>query len=108
MRRLFAAVAQLDRASVYGTEGRRFESCRPRQETPVPYAGSPAVLRAARRLRVCAAGRTREGSSVADDEQFMAEAMAEAELAARAGDVPVGCVLVRDGAIIARAHNLRQ
>ena len=26
-----AAVAQLDRASVYGTEGRRFESFQPRQ-----------------------------------------------------------------------------
>src|SRR5262245_9669952 len=43
-----------------------------------------------------------------DDERFMHEAMAEAELAARAGEVPVGCVLVKDGAIIARAHNLRE
>jgi tRNA(adenine34) deaminase len=43
-----------------------------------------------------------------DDERFMAEAMAEAALAADAGDVPVGCVLVRDGAIIARGHNLRE
>ena len=29
-----APVAQLDRASVYGTEGHRFESCRARQESP--------------------------------------------------------------------------
>jgi tRNA(adenine34) deaminase len=43
-----------------------------------------------------------------DDERFMAEAMAEAALAADAGDVPVGCVLVQDGAIIARGHNLRE
>ncbi len=43
-----------------------------------------------------------------DDERFMAEAIAEAELAARAGDVPVGCVLVRGGRVIARAHNLRE
>ena len=42
------------------------------------------------------------------DERFMAEAMAEAELAAKAGEVPVGCVLVRGGQIIARAHNLRE
>jgi tRNA(adenine34) deaminase len=41
-------------------------------------------------------------------ERFMREAMAEAALAADAGDVPVGCVLVHDGAIIARAHNHRQ
>jgi tRNA(adenine34) deaminase len=43
-----------------------------------------------------------------DDERFMAEAMAEAAAAARAGEVPVGCVLVRDGQIIARGHNLRE
>ncbi|HET8938880.1 MAG TPA: tRNA adenosine(34) deaminase TadA [Polyangiales bacterium] len=41
-------------------------------------------------------------------ERFMREAIAEAALAASAGDVPVGCVLVRDGEIIARAHNHRQ
>src|SRR5215218_3718118 len=29
-----APVAQLDRASVYGTEGHRFESCRARLESP--------------------------------------------------------------------------
>jgi len=43
-----------------------------------------------------------------DDERFMAEAMAEAALAADAGEVPVGCVLVQEGAIIARAHNRRE
>jgi len=44
----------------------------------------------------------------ADDERFMAAAMAEAECAAQQGDVPVGCVLVHDGAIIARGYNLRE
>jgi tRNA(adenine34) deaminase len=47
-------------------------------------------------------------TSLGFDAQFMAEAMAEAELAAQAGEVPVGCVLVQNGVIIARAHNLRQ
>jgi tRNA(adenine34) deaminase len=42
------------------------------------------------------------------DEQFMALAMAEAERAAAEGDVPVGCVLVRDSEVIATGHNLRQ
>lgn len=43
-----------------------------------------------------------------EDERFMAEAMAEADLAAAAGEVPVGCVMVKQGAIIARGRNLRE
>ena len=35
----------------------------------------------------------------------MAAALAQAEAAARAGEVPVGAVVVRDGEIIASAHN---
>ena len=42
------------------------------------------------------------------DEQFMREAIAEADLAGEQGEVPVGCVLVSDGKIIARGHNLRE
>lgn len=45
---------------------------------------------------------------LAEHERFMREAMAEADLAAQAGDVPVGCVLTHGGQIIARAHNHRQ
>lgn len=45
---------------------------------------------------------------LAQHERFMREAMAEADLAGQAGDVPVGCVLVLDGQVIARAHNHRQ
>ncbi|MCD4829581.1 MAG: nucleoside deaminase [Candidatus Cloacimonetes bacterium] len=40
------------------------------------------------------------------DERFMREALAEAEKAFEAGEVPVGAVLVRDGAVVARAHNI--
>jgi len=36
--------------------------------------------------------------------KFMNEALAEARLALGAGEFPVGCVLVRDGKIIARGH----
>lgn len=40
-----------------------------------------------------------------DDEKFMLEALKEASLAAEEGEVPVGAVVVKDGQIIARAHN---
>jgi tRNA(adenine34) deaminase len=36
---------------------------------------------------------------------FMDMAMAEARAAAAAGEVPIGCVVVNDGAVVARAHN---
>lgn len=39
---------------------------------------------------------------------FMREALKEAEKAYRKGEVPVGAVVVREGRIIARAHNLRE
>jgi tRNA(adenine34) deaminase len=35
----------------------------------------------------------------------MEQALAEARAAAKAGEVPIGCVIVRDGAVIARARN---
>ena len=40
-----------------------------------------------------------------NDAGFMREALAEARLAGAAGEMPVGCVIVRDGKIVARAHN---
>ena len=39
------------------------------------------------------------------DIELMREALDEAKLAAAAGEMPVGCVVARDGAIVARAHN---
>jgi tRNA(adenine34) deaminase len=47
-------------------------------------------------------------ASSAQDEQFMALAMAEADDAARHGDIPVGCVLVHEGVVLAKGRNLRQ
>jgi tRNA(adenine34) deaminase len=39
------------------------------------------------------------------DRQFMQEAIEQAKLAANAGEVPVGAVLVRDGQIVSRGFN---
>ncbi len=41
-------------------------------------------------------------------EHFMAEALKEAHKAYALGESPIGCVIVKDGRIIARGHNLRQ
>ena len=38
----------------------------------------------------------------------MYEALAQAQLAAQEGEVPVGCVVVRNGQIIVREHNRRE
>ncbi|MFR5891493.1 MAG: nucleoside deaminase [Bacilli bacterium] len=43
-----------------------------------------------------------------DDFYYMNEALKEAYKAYRADEVPVGCVIVNNGKIIARAHNKRQ
>ena len=40
--------------------------------------------------------------------RFMNEALIEAGRAAEAGEVPVGAVIVKDGEIIARGHNLTE
>lgn len=42
------------------------------------------------------------------DYELMGAALAEAEQAAALGEVPVGAVVVRDGEIIAAAHNTRE
>ena len=40
-----------------------------------------------------------------DDEKWMALALAEAKKAEEHGEVPVGAVLVKDGLLVAKAHN---
>ena len=42
-----------------------------------------------------------------DFEKYMLEALKEASLAALEDEVPIGCVIVKDGEIIAKAHNQR-
>ncbi|MBP5308123.1 MAG: tRNA adenosine(34) deaminase TadA [Clostridia bacterium] len=41
-------------------------------------------------------------------EKYMKMAIRQARLAGKKGEVPVGAVIVKDGAVISRAHNLRE
>lgn len=44
-----------------------------------------------------------------DDDFWMGEALAEADLAGQHGDVPIGCVIVgASGQVLARGHNRRE
>ena len=43
-----------------------------------------------------------------DDAYWMREAIAEARIAERKGEVPVGAVVVHEGKVIGRGHNLRE
>ena len=42
------------------------------------------------------------------NKKFMSEALTEARIAFNKGEVPVGAVIVKNGEIIARGHNLRE
>lgn len=42
------------------------------------------------------------------EEQYMVEALKEAHKAYDKGEIPIGCVIVKDGKIISRAHNLKE
>src|SRR5574337_337800 len=57
-----------------------------------------------RRMGSRAGGRPRYTSPM-PDEPFMREALALAQQAAEAGEVPVGAVVVKDGRIIGRGYN---
>jgi tRNA(adenine34) deaminase len=47
-------------------------------------------------------------STAATDEQWMRQALVEAEAAAAEGEVPVGSVVVHEGRIIGRGRNARE
>jgi tRNA(adenine34) deaminase len=44
---------------------------------------------------------------MSNDEKYMKAAIRQAKKAAQCGDVPIGCVIVKDGKIIARGYNKR-
>ena len=44
---------------------------------------------------------------LSEDEKFMKEALKEAMKAYKLGEVPIGCVIVREGKIIGRGYNRR-
>lgn len=43
-----------------------------------------------------------------DDERYMTLALDEAQKAAASGEIPVGCLVVADGTIVGRGHNLTE
>lgn len=48
-----------------------------------------------------------EEKKEADDAKFMKEAVKQAKKAAKIGEVPIGCVIVKEGKIIGRGYNRR-
>ena len=55
-------------------------------------------------IKICAG---RKDEPVEEQEKFMREALKQAKKAYKIGEVPIGCVIVQDGKIIARGYNRR-
>jgi tRNA(adenine34) deaminase len=52
--------------------------------------------------------QTEQEKTAGDDQHYMKLALDEAYQAANKGEVPVGAVIVHEGRVIARGHNLRE
>lgn len=57
--------------------------------------------------RLAAELEARQREEKKEKERFMQEAIRQAKKAAALGEVPIGCVLVRNGEIVARGYNRR-
>ena len=76
----------------------------PGEQRKIVGYGGPATRAAAR----CGVSGSIDPTEHADDEKFMNMAIAQAAIAAEGGDVPVGAVIVKEGKVIAAAHNRRE
>ena len=71
-----------------------------------PAVLPPAVERTPRRVFCADAAPPTPGAATPEeDARWMAQALQEAELAYAKGEVPIGAVIVRDGTLVAAAHN---
>lgn len=66
----------------------------------------PALQKSETLLKTCKA-LEEKGRQKAADERFMREALRQAKKAGELGEVPIGCVIVRNGEIIGRGYNRR-
>ena len=98
----YAPVAQWIRASDYGSEGRGFESSRALNDMRFRSRGSGCGLK----MQIGAIAPFR--SFAMSDQFWMREALAVAHQGASLGEVPVGVVIIKDGIVLARAHNGRE
>ena len=77
------------------------------QSSMTPEQATHARRGIERRMRRAAALAAAQEKQRRTDELFMRKALDQARRAAALGEVPIGCVIVKDGRIIARACNRR-
>ena len=105
----FAPVAQRIRASDYGSEGRGFESSQALFGVSGLHGAIICTTVTAYGVCLLQGGRLRVTSRLdMSDEIWMREALELARQASKRGEVPVGAVIVRGGAVLSRSHNARE
>ena len=59
-------------------------------------------------IELIARKREEMNYTLEEKEAFMREALKEAEIALEHDEIPIGCVIVKDGKVIGRGHNARE